>query len=59
MKDTVSPFIAAVDAEIMKMKRRLMRDMARDLDRDMRGLPTLEAECGWRVVWRSSQDARD
>jgi hypothetical protein len=52
------PFIEAMQREMDARVRAIRREWTREFLRDLRGLPPLEQELGWRVIFREGE-ARD
>jgi hypothetical protein len=49
------PFIEAMQREIDARVRAIRREWTREFLRDLRGLPPLEQELGWRVIFREGE----
>ena len=59
MSVKVSPFLVAMGEEMTRRWREMERRELRDLVRDANGLPSVEVELGWRVVFRSLEGGKD
>lgn len=53
-----SPFVEAVRVQFEKALKAHRQLLMKNMLRDARGLPTVEAELGWRIAFRGPQ-ARD